>query len=310
MTVAVAGVVAGAGGIAGAVAGAGAVALAVGGAGADAVAVAVAVAFAFPVLVAGERSREQGRLATFELLFTMLCFAVCLALALGLGASPDWRFAGPLLLFFGLLTLVNAPFDWLSLGLTRGLLRRGLELGGAWPWVLALVDGLLATVLVVLLSAAMVLAVQLFDALAVHRGGKAVLPLEPLFVALAADPAAPEHWWIYALLATTLLPSLVNAVVGCASWLRSLPWLNLWLQRQMPARQGSAAEALVYHRVTVAAVLTSQWALGAVIGAVALPLWVWVWLVWLMPFAGPNLMELMRALAEQHWPQRLIAAWL
>ena len=37
---------------------------------------------------------------------------------------------------------------------------------------------------------------------------------------------------------------------------------------------------------------------------------VWVWLVWLMPFAGPNLMELMRALAEQHWPQRLIAAWL
>jgi hypothetical protein len=29
--------------------------------------------------------------------------------------------------------LLNAPFDWASLGLTRALLRRGLELGGWWP---------------------------------------------------------------------------------------------------------------------------------------------------------------------------------
>ena len=239
-------------------------------------------------MCASVRSRKNGWLPFFNLLFSLLGAAGCLALAVMWGGGSNWPKVGPVLLFWGLLTLVNAPFDWLSLGMTRGLLRRGLELGGAWPWVLALVDGLLSTVLVVLLSAAMVLAVQLFDALAVHRGGKAVLPLEPLFDALAANSAAPEHWWTYALLATTLLPSLVNAVVGCASWLRSLPWLNLWLQRQMPARQGSAAEALVYHRVTVAAVLTSQWALGAVIGAVALPLWVWVWLVWLMPFAGPN----------------------
>ena len=40
----------------------------------------------------------------------------------------------------GLLTLLNAPFDWASLGLTRALLRRGLELGGWWPYLLALVD--------------------------------------------------------------------------------------------------------------------------------------------------------------------------
>ena len=99
-------------------------------------------------------------------------------------------------------------------------------------------------------------------------------------------------------------------MVGCASWLRSLPWLNLWLQRQMPARQGNAAQTLVYHRLTIAAVLTSQWALGAVIGVAALTQWVWGWLGWLMPFVGPNLLELMRALAEQQWPQRLIGALL
>ena len=32
---------------------------------------------------------------------------------------PSWPVVAPLLLFFCLLTLVNAPFDWLSLGLTR-----------------------------------------------------------------------------------------------------------------------------------------------------------------------------------------------
>jgi hypothetical protein len=45
-----------------------------------------------------------------------------------------WQMLGPLLLFLGLLTLLNAPFDWVSVGLTRALLRRGPELGGWWPY--------------------------------------------------------------------------------------------------------------------------------------------------------------------------------
>ncbi len=47
-----------------------------------------------------------------------------------LSSFQKWDVAGPLLLFLDLLTLLNAPFDWASLGLTRALLRRGLELGG------------------------------------------------------------------------------------------------------------------------------------------------------------------------------------
>jgi hypothetical protein len=42
------------------------------------------------------------------------------------------NYANPMLLFLGLLTLLNAPFVWVSLGLTRALLRWGLELGGWW----------------------------------------------------------------------------------------------------------------------------------------------------------------------------------
>jgi hypothetical protein len=64
----------------------------------------------------------------------------------------------------GLLTLLNAPFDWASLGLTRALLRRGLELKGWWPFALAIVDALAAIVIIALLALTMVIGVQTFDA--------------------------------------------------------------------------------------------------------------------------------------------------
>ena len=245
----------------------------------------------------------------FNVGFSLCLGLVCLAAPLGLAGNAAWVEAGPLLLFFGLLTLINAPFDWLSLGLTRGLLRLGLARRGAWPWWLALLDAFLATVLVGLLSAAMVLGIQAFDAMAIRGGGQAVLPLHTLLADLQARPAEPEFWWIYALLLSTLLPSAANAVVGCTSWLRSWPWLNDRLLRQMPDRVGHKAETLVYHRISVAAWLTAQLAVGTLMGLLALGLWVWALLGGLMPWAGLNLLDSMRWLVDQHWPQRLIAAW-
>ena len=40
-----------------------------------------------------------------------------------------------------------------------------------------------------------------------------------------------------------------------------------------------------------------------------LGLWVWGMCFELMPRLGLNLLELMRLLERQHWPQQLIAAW-
>ena len=57
-------------------------------------------------------------------------------------SAEDASTAGPLLVFLILIALINAPFDWASLGLTRALLRSGLELGGWWPYVLGLADAL------------------------------------------------------------------------------------------------------------------------------------------------------------------------
>ena len=113
----------------------------------------------------------------------------------------SWKNIGALLLFLGVLTLINAPFDWFSLGLTRAFLRRGIELGGWWPYFLALLDAASALLIVALLLGSMVIGVQLFDHLALLGGGKAaILPLQPLFDGIKAHPEAPEFWWVYVLL--------------------------------------------------------------------------------------------------------------
>src|SRR6202011_5498658 len=128
----------------------------------------------------------------FLSLFLPATILACLIAAEVLSMGT-WGLTGPLLLFLGLLTLLNAPFDWASLGLTRALLRRGLELGGWWPYLLALVDAALATVIIACLALVMVLGVQAFDELAVHGGGEhaAVLDLPALFDGISENPAEP-----------------------------------------------------------------------------------------------------------------------
>jgi hypothetical protein len=97
------------------------------------------------------------------------------------------------------------------------------------------VDALLAAVIIAGLALTMVVGVQGFDALAVHGGGKAVLPLDPLFTDMAKDPTAPAYWWLYALLLSTIIPSIVNLVIGGTSLVRGLPGLPSLLLRYIPS---------------------------------------------------------------------------
>jgi hypothetical protein len=69
--------------------------------------------------------------------FILFIFLICavtgsLIGAKVLSASVLWPLLGPLLLFFGLLSALNAPFSWFSLGVTRALLRRApkVTIGG------------------------------------------------------------------------------------------------------------------------------------------------------------------------------------
>ncbi len=227
----------------------------------------------------------------------------CLIATHILSASAGWQTVGPLLMFLGLLTLLNAPFDWASLGVTRALLRRGLELKGWWPFFLALADAMAAAVIIALLALTMVIGVQTFDALAVHGGGYAVLPLTPLFDGIAAHPEAPEYWWVYALLLSTMIPSLVNLAIGGTALMRPVPGLSPALLHFMPAASGVPT----YDRAWIAAVLTLQAALGAVLGVAVQAVVAWGLIFHAMPAAGLGLLDLARRLAALDLPARVIA---
>jgi hypothetical protein len=265
--------------------------------------VAVTIAVLGAVLGAIRRSSQTGGRRWEGILLFFIFVAMlfgCYGAPIWLSSLQMWQILGPLLLFLGLLTLLNAPFDWASLGLTRALLRRGLELGGLWPYGLALVDAAFAAVIIAALALAMVLGVQLFDALAVRGGGASVLPLEPLLTGIAAHPTAPEYWWLYALLLSTMIPSLVNLVIGGTAFVRGLPVLPALLLRSIP--EGEAIP--IGNRFGVALVLTGQLAIGFLMGMAA-QLFLVVYIIsYIMPFFGLELLDMARGVAAFNLPAR------
>ena len=242
-------------------------------------------------------------LSVFMVVITLTCFVLAKYVAPITVGVEGGRFeqGEALLLFLGLLTLINAPFDWVSLGLTRALLRRGLELSRWWPFVLAIADAVAAVFIVSLLVVTTVIAVQTFDLLVVLGGGIPVLPLGALFDGIAADPAAPEYWWIYSLLLSTMIPSLINLAVGGASLMQGVPAVSSWLLMKMPA----ARPVPKFDRSLVAATLTIQIASGVVLGLAVQALLAWIVIFKTMPVIGLGLLDMARKVEAIELPTRI-----
>jgi hypothetical protein len=252
-----------------------------------------AIAAASGVQQANNISIRQGRQGVFLSVFLVVATVICLVTAGLLSSLPAWEAVGPLLLFMGLLTLVNAPFVWASLGFTRGLLRRGLELGGWAPLGFAVLDAALAAAIIVALTLVTVVAVQAFDESAQHSGGVVVLPLDKqLFDGIATG--APEYWWAYALLLSAMIPSMINLMIGGASLARGIPGLPSLLLRFLPA--GRPVPTL--NREWIALVLASQVVGGAILGAIAQIMLAFVLIAYVMPWLGFELLHLAGAVAE------------
>jgi hypothetical protein len=296
---------------AGAVAGAVAAAVSAAGADAGAVASAFGVGFAASLAVAAisawsiKSDRQGAFLSLFFLAATLAAFAGVWFLS----SSHDWPIVGAILLIFGVLTLVNAPFDWYAIGLTRALLRRGLAPGGRGPFLYAALDAIVAPFIIALLAFVTVLAVQTFDDVTVLRAGPdaRILPLGALFEGLATQPAAPEYWWAWLTLFSPLIPSALNLCVAAASLIRGLPfvhvWIDAWIARRMRMRAGFKRGS---DRLLLAGALSGQIAGGLLAtGLVLYFIGVWLLPVWL-PFLGGYVRDFSEALAAYNAPARIM----
>jgi hypothetical protein len=159
----------------------------------------------------------------------------------------------PLVLFFLFLPALNAPFDWLSLAVSRTLLRWTAE-APRWRTGLAqlaeiglvrvsihglviVLDAFIALVLACLIVVATAFGVACLAKLHLMGGASGVgFVVSERIAEIRADPLAKEYWWIYAMMFWTLVPTLVHLIAyaaGVTAGLLPAGWrkkLAAWLE--------------------------------------------------------------------------------
>ena len=176
-------------------------------AGLVAVAFASAVASAVAVAVATAEKRSSRQMA-----WRLLYCGVLVALLIVAIKMPDDFDAGQrsrvvfVMLTFCLLPLVNAVFDFASVGLTRYLLRLGLEQKrAAWRAVL---DGLGGIAIFFALGCTLIA----FVTFVVPADGVLLVDLTQLFADMRRAPG--DYIWLMVTLFSTLLPTLLHLSVA------------------------------------------------------------------------------------------------
>ena len=172
---------------------------------AGAVAVAVASAVAVAVATAEKRSSRQmaWRLLYCGVLVALLIVAIKMPDDFGAGQRSRAVFV---MLTFCLLPLVNAVFDFASVGLTRYLLRLGLEQKrAAWRAVL---DGLGGIAIFFALGCTLIA----FVTFVVPADGVPLVDLTQLFADMRRAPG--DYIWLMVTLFSTLLPTLLHLSVA------------------------------------------------------------------------------------------------
>ncbi|WP_438968136.1 hypothetical protein [Planktomarina temperata] len=170
-----------------------------------AVAVASAVAVAVAVATAEKRSSRQmaWRLLYCGVLVALLIVAIKMPDDFGAGQRSRAVFV---MLTFCLLPLVNAVFDFASVGLTRYLLRLGLEQKrAAWRAVL---DGLGGIAIFFALGCTLIA----FVTFVVPADGVLLVDLTQLFADMRRAPG--DYIWLMVTLFSTLLPTLLHLSVA------------------------------------------------------------------------------------------------
>lgn len=142
-----------------------------------------------------------------------------------IGTEHAMSAMGPEVLLFGLLPIVNAPIDWLSLGITRrflGALSHADDAELAWlhvpligPLLEAFLIGLnvlIAICLATIIAVATAGFTALYNQMHVWSRGHDVYDVPAMIDRLLSDPGSSDWWWLYAMMGWTLIPTLVHLV--------------------------------------------------------------------------------------------------
>ncbi|WP_323035425.1 hypothetical protein [Pararhodobacter sp.] len=179
---------------------------------ADADAVAFAVAFAVATVIESREGRNGPVPGLW--LWYLAVLALVLATVVATRSAITGQDTLVIIAFFGFFPILNAVADFASVGLTRYLLRRGLNGVTIWNAILDVLGGLL---IFFLLGFA---AITLFHV--IHpRDGVRLIDLPGLFEGLRHSPG--DNWWLAVMLGSTLLPTVLHAMIGMFTVLTRYP---------------------------------------------------------------------------------------
>lgn len=156
------------------------------------------------------------------LLSAIFLFAILFGAYFFFYSAHQWEISSSILtslqiiiLFLLILPLTNAPLDWLSLGVTRGLLYAIAHEKHSAPKALwwALLDFGIALIFLALTAVVLTVSVSFANWLSIAGGGETVFSLAQVFCDMSNGNALnQDHWWIYAMLLTTLIPTFLHCV--------------------------------------------------------------------------------------------------
>ena len=176
--------------------------------------VAVPVVFALSALVGWMTRSNRGLLGYVVLVLGALALVAMGALIV----DPESTLSTTWLVFLGVFPLVNAVFDYLSMGLTRLLIRSGAR-HGAWALLSGILDVAAAAIFFTGLGCALILVTHGMNMLA----GSPLLDLQTLFTDLRDPDLRGDYWWLYATIFSTLIPTFLHLAASAWSMIALIP---------------------------------------------------------------------------------------
>lgn len=133
------------------------------------------------------------------------------------------EFSFAIVFLFPILSMINAFFDWISIGITRYLVTMGLRYRGIWPLIFGVIDVAFGFFILVDLSITLIILAQVMSTSVSANDRDLIFYLRSVIgeTQSGASKNGVENFWAYFIVFSTLIPSLLNFVFGTFSVLHS-----------------------------------------------------------------------------------------